>query len=155
MQPTTMNFSSLMSLWILTLAFALPAPAFAEQQQALFFTHDDPRLEWGPCPGFFPQGCAIAVLHGDPTEPNADIFFRVPANAELPKHWHTSAERMVLVSGKLHLTFEGQDSQAIQPGTYIYGPAKLAHKGRCAAGDPCVLFIAFEEPVDAVPGDTH
>jgi len=27
----------------------------------------------------------------------------------------------------------------------------LAHDGYCAEGDACVLFIAFELPVDAVP----
>ena len=29
--------------------------------------------------------------------------------------------------------------------------AKLAHKATCGKGDPCVLFIAFESPVDAFP----
>jgi quercetin dioxygenase-like cupin family protein len=135
---------------------ALTAGVVAEQtapKHALFLTATDPRLEWGPCPGFFPEGCAIAVLQGDPAERNADVFFRVPPGTELPRHWHTSAERMVLVSGELHLMFDGQETEIARPGTYIYGPAKLPHEGRCAAGDPCILFIAFEEPVDAIPAE--
>ncbi len=129
----------------------LAVPVHATPAQALFITHNDANLEWAPCPEFFPEGCGIAVLQGDPGEPNADIFFRVPAGSELPKHWHTSAERMILVSGTLHLDFEGQPSRAIEPGTYIYGPAELPHSGHCDAGDPCILFIAFEQPVDAHP----
>jgi uncharacterized RmlC-like cupin family protein len=70
-----------------------------------------------------------------------------------PLHWHTSAERMVLVSGELHLTFDGHSPKVARPGSYIYGPARLPHSGHCAAGDPCTLFIAFEEPVDAIPGE--
>ena len=37
----------------------------------------------------------------------------------------------------------------LEPGTYAYGPAGMPHRGTCAAGDQCVLFIAFEGPVDA------
>lgn len=112
---------------------------------------DDAKLQWGPCPDFFPAGCQIAVLHGDPAKPNADVFFRVPARYDLPPHWHTSAERMVLVSGELHVTYNGQEPAVLKPGMYAYGPAKAVHRGRCASEEPCVLFIAFEGPVDAIP----
>jgi quercetin dioxygenase-like cupin family protein len=146
--------TALFLLLILACAVPLAVTFAAEQKQerALFYTADDPRLEWGPCPDFMPKGCAIAVLKGDPAQRNADVFFRVPPNSVLPRHWHTSAERMILVSGELHLTFDGHQPQVARPGTYIYGLAKLPHEGRCAAGDPCILFIAFEEPVDAIPG---
>jgi quercetin dioxygenase-like cupin family protein len=138
---------------LLCLSIMLPALATAgsPSSKALVITHDDPQLEWGPCPEFLPEGCGIAVLHGDPAGHNADIFFKVPAGADIPHHWHTSAERMILVSGELHLQYDGQEPQVLRTGAYAYGPAKLAHKGRCAAGDPCILFIAFEQPVDAVP----
>lgn len=141
----------LFSLLVLVCSSALAAEP--KQEQALFFTVDDPQLEWGSCPEFLPDGCEIAVLHGDPAKENADIFFKVPANSDIPRHWHTSAERMILVSGELHLTYDDQETEVLRPGTYAYGPAKLPHKGFCAEGDPCILFIAFELPVDAVPGE--
>lgn len=130
------------------IAFAEPPPA-----PALAWDASDPALEWGPCPEFLPEGCAIAVLHGDPSKPNADILFKVPGGAAIARHWHTSAERMVLVSGELHVTYDGQDMVTLKPGMYAYGPAKLPHVAHCAAGDPCILAIAFESPVDAFPGD--
>lgn len=120
-------------------------------QKAIVHTHEDPELEWVSCPEFFPEGCRIAVLQGDPSGENADIFFKVPPDSVIPHHWHTSAERMVLVSGELHLDYDGQDTKVMKPGTYAYGPAKLPHKGYCVDGDPCVLFIAFELPIDAIP----
>lgn len=128
------------------------APAQA-RARALAHAAQDPRLEWGPCPEFLPQGCAIAVLHGDPSQDNADLFFRVPAGAAIPLHWHTSAERMVLVEGDLQVTYAGQDPVDLRPGTYAYGPAKLPHEGRCGDTGACTLFIAFEQPVDAFPGN--
>ena len=130
------------------------SPAFSQEvprQLALARSVSDAELRWGPCPAFFPAGCQIAALHGDPAKPNADVFFRVPARYDLPAHWHTSAERMVLVSGELHVTYDGQEPAILRPGMYAYGPAKAVHRGRCASDEPCVLFIAFEGPVDATP----
>jgi quercetin dioxygenase-like cupin family protein len=112
---------------------------------------DDAALKWGPCPAFLPAGCQIAVLNGDPAKPNADLFFKVPAKAKLPAHWHTSAERLLLVSGELHVTYQGQETKVLKAGTYAYGLPKLPHSGVCVSAVPCVLFIAFEAPVDAVP----
>jgi len=111
----------------------------------------DADLEWGSCPDFFPADCQIAVLHGDPSQPNVDVFFRVSGNYDLPAHRHTSAERMVLVAGELNVTYDGQPTVNLKAGTYAYGPAALSHSGRCVSDEPCVLFIAFEAPLDATP----
>lgn len=134
-----------------------PVFAFAQAKMepaALARTFQDPTLTWGPCPAFLPDGCAIAVLQGDPSRNNADIFFKVPGKSTIPRHWHTSAERMVLVSGELHVTYDGHDTAVLKVGSYAYGPAKLPHTGLCVSDEPCVLAIAFESPVDAVAGDS-
>ena len=124
------------------------APA---QEQALTRSAQDAQLQWGPCPPFMPSGCGLAVLHGDPAKANADVFLRLPASASIPEHWHTSAERMVLVAGELSVSYKGQAKVVLKPGMYAYGPAKLPHSASCSGGASCVLFIAFESPVDAVP----
>lgn len=111
-------------------------------------TIQDPALEWGPCPSVFPAGCEIAVLHGDPAQPNADVFFKVAPGYSIPHHWHTSAERMTLVSGRLRVTYDGHEPATLEAGTYAYGPAGAPHTGECLSKEPCVLFIAFEGPVD-------
>ncbi len=132
------------------------APGHAQgpsRASAVAMTFEDPMLERGPCPDFLPQGCAIAVLQGDPAQPNADVFFKVPGGATIARHWHTSAERTVLVSGELHVTCDGQDMARLMPGSYAYGPARLPHAAKRVSQAPCVLAIAFEAPVDAVAGD--
>jgi hypothetical protein len=120
-------------------------------EPALAMTAEDPGLQWGPCPEFLPAGCQIAVLHGNPAQPNVDLFFKLPARSEFPLHWHTSPERMLLVAGELHVSFEGQAAVVLKPGSYAYGPAERPHSGSCVSAVPCVLFIAFEAAVDAVP----
>src|SRR5262245_47338601 len=113
-------------------------------------TAQDKALQWGACPPVFPAGCQIAVLHGDPARPNADVFLRVPGGGyNLPAHRHTSAERMILVSGRLSVRYQGSPATTLSPGQYAYGPAKLPHQATCQSAEPCTLFIAFEGPVDA------
>jgi quercetin dioxygenase-like cupin family protein len=134
---------------------ALCATAFAgyaiAAEPALALTSGDPTLKWGACPAFMPKGCALAVLHGDPGKENADVFLKVPARSNIPMHTHTSAERMILTAGELHVTYEGQPMAVLKPGSYAYGPAKMPHKAACVGAAPCILFIAFEQPVDAIP----
>jgi len=138
-------------LFLLSLVGSFALAQTPDPEQALTQTAGDALLKWGPCPPFLPKECGIAVLHGDPAKDNLDVFFKVPAKSTIPLHWHTSAERMVLVVGELHITYDGQKSAVLKPGTYAYGPAKKPHKGYCASTVPCVLFIAFESPLDAVP----
>lgn len=140
--------TSVLLLFCCEMAMAQDAPVAT----VLAKTFEDASLKWGPCPSFLPDGCSIAVLHGDPAQPNADIFFKVPGKSKIARHWHTSAERMVLVSGELQVTYDGQKPTVLTPGSYAYGPAKLPHEATCASKDPCVLMIAFESPVDAFPG---
>lgn len=123
----------------------------ATKQTALANTFTDSHTKWGPCPAFIPKGCEIAILHGDPSKDNVDVFFKVPANFNISQHWHTSVERMVLVSGTLRVTYDGQAPLTLKSGMHAYGPAKLPHKATCEKGVPCVLFIAFESPLDAFP----
>ncbi|MCW8821037.1 MAG: cupin domain-containing protein [Sulfurovum sp.] len=133
------------------LAFILVSLLSAVQanEVALAYKYDDTRLQWGTCPPFIGEGCQIAVLHGDPAKSNLDVYFKVPGDFPIPHHWHTSAERMVLVSGKLRVTYDNQTSELLETGMYAYGPSKHPHKAYCEKGEPCVLFIAFEEPLDA------
>ncbi|WP_203301026.1 cupin domain-containing protein [Marinobacter sediminum] len=120
-------------------------------EKALVISHEDENLQWMPCPDFIPKGCEIAVLNGDPAENNLDIYFKVPGDFEIPRHFHTSQERMVLVSGTLDVTYDDQSKETIQVGQYAYGPAKLPHSAYCQKGDDCVLYIGFVAPLDAIP----
>jgi quercetin dioxygenase-like cupin family protein len=120
---------------------------------ALALAANSKDIKWADCPAFLPKGCKLSVLHGDPAKPNVDVFFKLPGKSILPLHWHTSAERMTLVSGKLKITYNGQKEAVVNAGNYMYGPPKLAHKGYCASKEPCILFIAFESPLDAVEGE--
>ena len=145
------------ALFVTGLALAGVWAAMAQapaQEQALTQSADDAKLMWAPCPSFMPSECRLAVLHGDPVKANADVFLKLPAGTTIPEHWHTSAERMVLVAGEMSVSYKGQAKAVLKPGMYAYGPAKLPHAATCTGSSACVLFIAFESPVDATPTAT-
>jgi quercetin dioxygenase-like cupin family protein len=130
----------------------LAAPsAHAQSSLPLVSSANDKSIQWGPCPGFLPKGCQIGVLHGDPAKPNVDIFFKVPGKSKIAAHTHTSAERMVLVSGQLDVTYAGHPTTSLKRGDYAYGPAAVPHTAHCNGVESCTLFIAFNGAVDALP----
>ncbi len=131
---------------VMTTAIVIVAQA---DELSLSKLANDTSLQWGPCPAFLGEACKIAVLHGDPAKPNSDVFFKVPGDYKIPLHWHNSAERMILVSGKMDVEYKGEQNTLLVPGSYAYGPPKKHHKAYCHKGEDCVLFIAFEKPIDA------
>jgi quercetin dioxygenase-like cupin family protein len=146
---SSMHIRSLVALFALLGALAIRSYA---AEPALATAAKDPQIKWGACPEFMPKECRLAVLHGDPGKPNADAFLKIPAGALIPEHWHTSAERMILVAGEMQVTYRGQSAVTLRPGMYAYGPPKHLHSGSCnKGGEDCVLFIAFEAPIDAHP----
>ena len=130
-------------------AAAKPAPATIARPLAQ--SASDPALKWGPCPPGMPEGCGIAVLQGDPSKPNADIFLRVPGGSAIPPHAHSSAERMILVSGELEVKYQGAPQATLEATDYAYGPANVPHRANCRSEAACILFIAFEGPIDVRP----
>ncbi len=83
----------------------------SDTENSVLISIDDASLQWGPCPPFIPEGCKAAVLHGDLAVPNTDVVFQFDGGLDLPNHWHNSAERMILLSGELEVTYEGESKR--------------------------------------------
>lgn len=116
-----------------------------------------PSVKWGGCPPIFPGACQMTVVQGDPSKPNSDVVLKVGPGNTLPRHKHSSAERMILLTGKLRVKYDGAEAVTLKPTNYAYGPAGLPHVATCTSRVACTLFIAFEGPVDAelVSGAEH
>lgn len=131
------------------LSLLLSCSAIAQDDEAFTRDHEADEIEWGPCPDFMPESCNLAVLQGDPEEMNVDVLFRLRSGTTAPHHWHTSAERMVLLTGEMSVNYDNQEPVVLESGNYAYGPPALPHVATCQSQEDCVLFIAFNEPVDA------
>ena len=149
LNQTTQLFK-LITLFCLILTFGTINGQNPDSQDAMVKSTEDMEEKWGPCPAFMGDGCNISVLQGNPEKPNTDILFRLEGNTSVPKHWHHSPERMILISGKMKVNYDDQAPATINIGDYAYGPAELPHTASCISDEPCVLFIAFEDPIDAM-----
>jgi quercetin dioxygenase-like cupin family protein len=135
---------------LFALAWAVAAPGLAETPTPpLAIDAGGSTVKWGGCPPIFPGACAMTVLQGDPAKPNSDVVLRIGPQTTLPRHKHSSAERMILLSGRLLVKYDGAPASLLKPSNYAYGPAGLPHVATCQSKVPCLLFIAFEGPVDA------
>ena len=90
--------------------------------------------------------------HGDPAQRNAGIFYRVSGGPEIARHLHNSPERMVLVTGEMRKIYDGQDPVVLNTGAYAHDPARKPHTAMCLSSEPCTLFIAFVDPIEAMAG---
>ena len=142
------SFAFILALLLFNFNYAQMSDSDVEES-SIVTSFSDENIEWGGCPPFMPEGCNIAVLHGDPAKPNVDVLFKVEGNSFIPNHWHSSHERMVLLTGKMEVTYKGESTQTLNVGDYAYGPAKKPHTAKCLSKKPCILFIGFTDPLDA------
>lgn len=125
------------------------AAAASDMAKPLAVDLSGAAVQWGGCPPIFPGACQMTVVQGDPAKPNSDVVLRVGPGNTLPRHKHSSAERMILLTGTLTVKYDGADAVTLNPSNYAFGPAGLPHVATCTSKDACTLFIAFEGPVDA------
>lgn len=85
-QPERRARSTLMLGMVAMVAWSVGSATAWTDAPAFTWDADDPALEWGECPDFLPDGCGLAVLQGDPTQRNADVFFRLPGNSVAERH---------------------------------------------------------------------
>lgn len=132
------------------MAFTAEAKDHAAKHAVVASSPDDASLKWGPCPPIFAKGCEVAVLSGDPAKGPSDVYLRTPPNFDLPHHFHHSAEHVLLVRGKFNVSFADGHKAHVQQGAYTLIPGQVPHSARCEQGEACVIFIAFDKPVDAL-----
>jgi ChrR Cupin-like domain len=109
------------------------------------------KVQWGPAPPALPAGAQIAVLEGNPAEKGAvTLRLRLPANYNIPAHWHSMAERVTVLSGTFHVgmgdKLDRQASQTLEPGGFVLLPAMMHHFGWTTT--PTVVQINLEGPFD-------
>jgi quercetin dioxygenase-like cupin family protein len=77
----------------------LAAPALLAQTTA---TAKTPALKWGPAPAVFPKGAKMAVVSGDPSQPQPfEVELAFPNGYRVPPHFHPTDEMVQVKKGTL------------------------------------------------------
>ncbi len=144
-----MKITRLAAVASLALGITLSAGlSFAQNAHAVVAAD---KVQWGPAPAALPAGARLAVLEGNPSEKgHVTLRLQMPANYEIPAHWHSMDERVTVLSGSLHIgmgdKLDRRASQTLQPGGFVSLPAKMNHFAWTSA--PTVVQINLEGPFD-------
>jgi quercetin dioxygenase-like cupin family protein len=95
----------------------------------------------------FPTCATVSVQRGDPAKSGAVFLARLKAGCNIPWHWHTAAENLMIVSGVAKVQMKNPDTtNSLAPGDYVFLPGKHVHQFTCVSG--CTFFIATEGAFD-------
>jgi uncharacterized RmlC-like cupin family protein len=109
------------------------------------------QLKFGPIDWI--SGAEGAIVSGDPSKPGMFVGeLRLPAGTQIVPHWHTHAERVIVVSGTgstgMGDTIDLQKGTLIASGTYAELPAKMPHW--LVVQTPMVMVVEAEGPFDVI-----
>ena len=99
--------------------------------------------KWLPCIPDKPDVCQFAPFKGDPAKEASHRYVRTAAGFTFPKHWHVSAENLVMIYGTVVINEEGRE-QVLHAGDYVYIPVKSVHWGSCP--EPCMFYLSIDGP---------
>ncbi|WP_405160009.1 cupin domain-containing protein [Nocardia sp. NBC_01499] len=106
---------------------------------------------WSPCEGL--PGCTVLPVRGDAKTGPSEALFTLTAGTEFGKHWHTSPEHVVGVSGTIEWNVEGSGAHQVGAGDYLYYPGHAVHWGKCASTTDCVYYVLDDQPYDIHQGE--
>jgi quercetin dioxygenase-like cupin family protein len=96
-------------------------------------------LKFTPVPGVT-KCLSMSVVEGDPGKGPSTLVLRGTPGCDVPMHYHTANERVVLVTGSAYLQMQGQkEATLIKPGAYAMAPSKHPHHLTCTGG--CQLYL--------------
>jgi anti-sigma factor ChrR (cupin superfamily) len=114
-------------------------------------------LKWADLDPTGAPGVKIADVWGDHSKGGYGAFLKFPPGFVAPLHTHTSAIKIVVVSGTYMQTPEGKAEERLGPGSYAFQPGgNYKHISACDKASECLLFIEstgkFDlKPVQAAP----
>lgn len=88
-------------------------------------------LKWGDVPSL-PPGAKLAVIEGPLNEAVPFTFrLQLPANYQIPAHWHPAVERVTVISGTVNMgvgdKLDKEKTQALGPGSMAIMQPKTNH----------------------------
>ena len=144
-------FGIVQSLQAQATAEKAKAPAaHASGGKAVLMSADE--LKWMDPPNS-PPGVKMAVLWGDPNKGAHGAMHKFPGGFSAPLHYHSAGHHVVVVSGTLELTPEGEAAKKLGPGSYFSLTGKKKHTTTCVAGSDCVIFVDCGGAWDVVMAD--
>lgn len=145
-----MTHSRSIAAGMVSIAIALTATVAVVAQVSHAPVNAD-NLQWGPAPPVLPPGAQMSVLEGNPGAKGAvTLRLKLPANYDIPPHWHSMDERVTIISGALRVgmgdAIDRHHSETLAPGGFVSLPAKMHHYAWTTT--PTIVQINLDGPFD-------
>ena len=121
-------------------------PTHAEDKDTEQMVTLDPQtLEFTPIPDM-PDCASAAILRGNPRSGPAWVLLKLASGCEVPWHWHTANETLLVISGSGTVAMKDGPPLRFVPGAYTSLPSHHMHRARCSS--TCLLFNAADAAFD-------
>ena len=139
-----MSTQSRLSYFGWTVVLLSSSPAMAQQTQGIVAKNlADVRLAAIPdAPACF----VAAVEEGNPAKEASVMMMRGTRGCSVPRHWHPSAERIMLIKGSARAEVADTSVVTLTPGGYLSVPPR--HPMRFACTTSCELFVYTDGPFE-------
>lgn len=87
-----------------------------------------------------------AVEEGNPAKAASMMMMQSTGSCSVPRHWHPSAERIMLIKGSARAEVADTGVVMLKPGGYLVVPPR--HPMRFACLTPCELFVYTDGPFE-------
>jgi hypothetical protein len=134
---------TLLALFALCAVFAGTASAEEEMHHRVLPTDS---VKWIPSTRF--KGAQIAILYGDARKEGHYIFLaKLPDGLEIPPHWHTNPENVVILSGVFNVgmgdKLDKSKGQALGPGGFFSSGSVKMHHYAWATGETVMMVTGM------------
>ncbi len=134
-----------LSLMLLCLAvLVVAAPAFAQQGAAPAVV--TPNFANAVTPPNLPPCAKGVVVEGNPRTGPYVSLSRSTAGCRIPRHWHTTDERVMWIRGEGTLELQGGKPQALRSGSFFFIPSHHIHESTCTIA--CEFFLSRSGAAD-------
>jgi anti-sigma factor ChrR (cupin superfamily) len=109
-------------------------------------------LKWTDLDPKGAPGVKVASLWGDYAKGAFGAYFKLPAGFAAPLHTHTTAMKVVFISGTYIQAPEGKSEVRLGPGSYMMQPGgNYRHTTSCDKASDCVFFVESSGKFDLKP----
>ena len=131
-------------LYVALAAVSGVVPAHAEDTEQMV-TLDPQKLEFTPIPDM-PACASAAILRGNPRYGPAWVLLKLASGCEVPWHWHSANETLVVISGRGAVSMKEGPPLRFVPGAYASLPSHHMHQASCSRA--CLLFNGADAAFD-------
>jgi quercetin dioxygenase-like cupin family protein len=128
---------------LLLCASALPCAAQNTGPQPKIDNAED--MKFAPFPNV-PTCFAGAVEHGDPTTGPSTFFVKGTKGCEVPMHFHSVTEQVLMVNGTARMQMKGDQPRILKGGAFAITPSRHPHRLTCTSA--CEFYVVSEGPFD-------